>query len=251
MSAKPLVFKRSTLALAIKAPLWSLVLCGVVGAISFSKAQSAGGSVLYRLNTGSTFQRGCFAPCECPVMIGVPLSGTLFLKPSGSDGSFSNYIVMEVHWTFTNNNAASVVTGSGTYRVGGSNGIPQQQLTLFLQEDAGKVEHFDSGLVTNSVAFPDIKVSISTNHQFCFDTVFNVNASPTPVPQVSIGLADTNAVVLSWAVSTNAFVLQECSDLTAANWTAVTNPPTIVEQQNQVVLPRSAGNKWYCLKPGG
>jgi len=113
------------------------------------------------------------------------------------------------------------------------------------------VEHFDSGLAPNPVAFPDIEISISTNHQFCFDTVFSVSASPTPAPQLHVVLGDANTVVLSWDLASASFVLKESSDLAKSGWTIVTNTPTVAGQQNQVVLPRSSGNRWFRLQPGG
>ena len=46
------------------------------------------------------------------------------------------------------------------------------------------MQHFDSGLVTGPAPFPDIKVTISVNGQQCFDTVFEVSASPVPLDQI-------------------------------------------------------------------
>ena len=115
----------------------------------------------------------------------------------------------------------------------------------------GDAEHFDSGLVAESVPFPEINVAISTNHQFCFDTVFNLDASPEPMPQAQLAVAGTNTIVLSWPVSTTPFVLQESAELTATNWTTVTNAPSVIGQEDKVVLPRSPGNRFYRLKPGG
>src|SRR5690349_19173037 len=141
-------------------------------------------------------------------MIGVPVTGTFLLIPTGFDGLFNNYTVTNVNWTFMINGSNTVVTGSGTYKVGGEVAL-QQELSLDLQLGGGNAEHFDSGPVTESVLFPKINVAISTNHQFCFDTVFNLDASPEPMPQAQLAVAGTNTIVLSWPVSTTAFVLQE------------------------------------------
>jgi len=141
-----------------------------------------------------------------------------------------------------------LVTGSGTYKVGGEVAL-QQELSLDLQLGGSMVEHFDSGLAAESALVPQIKASISTNGQFCFDTVFNVSASPAP--QTHLAFASSNTIMLSWPVSGSSVVLQESSDLTATNWTKVTNAPTVVGQQNQVVLTRSAGNRFYRLEPSG
>jgi len=183
-------------------------------------------------------------------MIAEPMKGTFILTTTGFDGLFNNYAVTDVHWSVPINNANMIVTGSGTYKLGGEVAL-QQELLLDLQMDGGKTEHFDSGLVAPSAMFPDIKVTISTNAQHCFDTVFNVNASPTPVPQLHIGLASPDTVKLSWAVSDTPFVLQENSDFTMNNWATVTNAPIVIEQENQVVLPLSPGNNYYRLQAGG
>jgi hypothetical protein len=353
-----------------------------------SSAQTTNGSTatLYRLNADSTFEQGCFPPCLCPVMTDMPVRGTFLLTPTGFDGLYNTYAVTDVNWLMSINGTATVVTGSGTYKVGGEFAL-QQQLSLDLQEDGGKVEHFDSGLVADSAPFPDIKVTISTNGQVCFDKVFNVNASPVPldqihpygllsgstfqrgcfgacdcavgplepmvgtfalvpleispgsnefavvnvrwqvlepsntiavsglgtydlvgqsalqqqlrlvltvdgeaptnfdsglvsggdqfplmdvrisvsgaacfdtvltihaapeVPPLCIGLAGANTVALSWLVPPAPCDLLESCDL--ANWTIVTNKPTAIGQQNQVVLARASGNKFYRLQPSG
>jgi hypothetical protein len=207
------------------------------------------GTTLYRLKPNSGFLQGCFAPCMCPVMITEPVSGTFFLTPTGFDGVFHTFAVTDVNWSFTNDAGTTTVTGSGAYKFGG-NGALQQQLSLYLQLDGGSVEHFDSGLVTNSSSFPDIQVSISTNNQHCFDTVFNVIASPAPMPQLHIAVTRTNTVVLSWTLSSDPFVLQKCPEFSAINWTTVTNTPAVVQQQNQVVLPLARDSQYYRLMPG-
>jgi hypothetical protein len=111
------------------------------------------------------------------------------------------------------------------------------------------VEHFDSGLVPEAAPFPEIKVTISTTNKFCFAAAFKIDASPAPVLQPRLGLAGSNTVVLSWPVSAASFVLKESSDLTATNWTTVTNAPTVIGQENQVLLARPPGNRFYRLVP--
>src|SRR5438309_843737 len=77
------------------------------------------GSALYRLNKDSTFERGCFPPCLCPVLIGAPVTGTFVLTPTGFDGLFSTFAVTGVDWVVPIGGTDTVVTGSGTYRIGG------------------------------------------------------------------------------------------------------------------------------------
>ena len=250
MSVKPLSVNHKRLAFATKPIFVVWMVCEVAVSGGLATAQTANDRILYRLSKESTFQWGCFAPCECPVMVGEPVSGTFSLTPSGFDGVFTNYAVTDVRWSFTNNSTATTVTGSGTYKVAGKP-ASQQELSLFLQMDGGDVKHFDSGLVTNSVSLPDMNVSISTNGQYCFDAVFNVSASPTPAPQLQISVTGMNTIVISWPVSPDPFILQESCDLTKANWTTVTNSPRVIGQQNQVVLSLSFGIACYRLQPAG
>ena len=228
-----------------RAALMLSLLCGAAASSCLCNAQT----FLYHLNSDSTFQQGCFAPCECPLMIGVPVKGTFLLTPKGFDGLFNTYAVTAVNWSFSLNGTATMVTGCGSYKIGGEFAL-EQELTLDLQIGGRNPARFDSGLVVVSVPWPDIKVTISTNHQFCYDTVFNVSASPMPVPPLHLGVT-ANSLTVSWPVSSSAFVLQESSDLTLGSWTTVTNVPTVVGQQNQVVLARSSAGKFYRLMPSG
>src|SRR5262249_9115093 len=154
------------LSLALRVSFAVLLLSGTVGGLA--TAQSGTSSVRYQLNTGSTFERGCFPPCLCPIMI-APVSGTFFLTPTGvSDGGlFMTYAVSGVRWTVWINGAAVTVKGSGTYKVGGEFAL-QQELSLNLRVGGGSVQHFDSGLVGDSTPFPNIKVTISVNGEVCF-----------------------------------------------------------------------------------
>jgi hypothetical protein len=238
------------LRLRVVSTFWVLLLLGFVLAVKPAAAQTTNVSstTLYRLKLNSGFLQGCFAPCMCPVSITEPVRGTFFLTPTGFDGVFYTSAVTDVKWSFTNHAGTTTVTGSGTYKFGGHGAI-QQQLSLNLRLNGGSVEHFDSGLVTNSTSFPNIQVSISTNNQRCFDTVFKIIASPAPMPQLHIAVTLTNTVVLSWTLASDPFVLQKCPGLSAINWATVTNTPAVVQQQNQVVLPLSPDSKCYRLMP--
>lgn len=146
-------------------------------------AQTGSGAALYRLGQSSSFQRGCFPPCLCPVMIGEPLLGTFLLTPTGFDGLFNTYAVTEVNWLVSTGSTNLIVSGSGTYKIGGEFAL-QQELSLDLQVGPGQIQHFDSGLVAVSTPFPEISVSISLHGQVCFDTVFSLNAAPVPLDQI-------------------------------------------------------------------
>jgi hypothetical protein len=158
--------------------------------------------------------------------------------------------VTSVNWRVPINGADRVVTGSGTYKVGGEVAL-LQELVLDLQLNGTNVEHFDSGLVPEAAPFPAIKVTNSTTNQFCFRAAFNIDAAPAPALQPRLGLAGTNRIVLSWPVSAAPVLLEENPGLSATNWTTVTNAPTVIGQENQVVLIRAPGQRFYRLAPQG
>jgi len=161
--------------------LVAVTLSPVVGKANAQDAIDA--PVIYRLNAESSFQRGCFAPCLCPVRQVTDARGTLILTFSGFDGLFDNYTLTDVNWTVNLGDQSLRVTGSGTYKVGGEFAV-QQQLGLDLKVGDDPVQHFDSGLVAGGGQFPDISITISIHGQVCFDTVFVVDASPVPSEQI-------------------------------------------------------------------
>jgi hypothetical protein len=168
-------------------------------------------------------------PCLCPDMVPVPVTSTFLLTPTGYDGLYNVYAVTSVNWRVPINGADMIVTGSGTYKVGGEVAF-LQELALDLQLGGAHMEHFDSGLVPVAAPFPEIKVAISTTNKLCFAAAFKIDASPAPALQPRLGHAGSNTVVLSWPVSADSFVLKESSDLTATNWTAATvSPPAAAE----------------------
>ena len=74
--------------------------------------------------------------------------------------------------------------------------------------------------------------------------IFEVSLPPAAM---GITLSGTN-LVLSWPSPPGGFVLQQNADLTTTNWTAATNTPTIINQQNQVILSPANGNQFYRLE---
>jgi len=149
-------------------------------------------------------------------MVPVPVNGTFLLTPAGFNGLFYNYTVTDVNWVISLDGARTVVTGSGTYKVGGEFAL-QQELSLDLQIGGGTVEHFDSGLVAELVPFPDIQATISLHGLVCFDKVFKVGASPVspdPVPGIaSFNLAGTSLVI----TGTNGLASHAYTVLTSTN----------------------------------
>ena len=151
--------------------------------VAAAQTTTAGDPVIYRLDKGSTYQYGCFAPCACPLLEEVPARGTFVLAPAGSDPLFTYYKVSDVNWMVSLGDREIRITGSGTYKIGGEFAL-QQQLELDLKVGDEEVQHFDSGLVTGPAPFPAIDVTVSIHGQYCFDTVIHVNATPVPRDQI-------------------------------------------------------------------
>jgi len=177
-TARPARLRRAALAFVIAG-------ASLAGAIGTAGAQTVVGTTaaVYRLDKDSDYEQGCFAPCECPVLIRSGVKGTFLLTPSGFDGLYTNYAVTEINWIVSLNGSDTFVTGSGTYKVGGEFAL-QQELTLDLKVGDDAAQHFDSGLVGATAPFPAIDLTVSVNRQICFDTVFRVTASPVPPDQI-------------------------------------------------------------------
>jgi len=153
-----------------------LLLC----ALALPAVANAQEATVYALVEGSTFQRGCFAPCECPIGSEQPLVGTFSLTFLSDNGLFADYSMQDVHWKVDGSTYATppnaVITGSGTYRIGGEFAI-QQQMQADLAIANEPPAHFDSGWIVGGSGFPDqIDVEISQNGKYCFDTVMHVVA---------------------------------------------------------------------------
>src|SRR5881628_713735 len=80
---------------------------------------------IYRLNKDATFQKGCFGPCLCPVLLASSIRGTFVLTPAGFDPLFNYYRVSDVNWTVTLADSDVRVTGEGKYKLGGEFALQQ------------------------------------------------------------------------------------------------------------------------------
>ena len=140
-------------------------------------------SGIYRLDKESTFQRGCFDPCYCPIMAEVPVRGTFQLAPAGFDGLFQIYEITDINWTVSLGDPELRITGFGTYRVGGEFAL-QQELSLDLLVGDAPAQHFESGLVPPGAQLPSLAATISANKMLCFDTVIVLEASPVPQAEI-------------------------------------------------------------------
>jgi hypothetical protein len=169
--------------------------------------------------------------------------GTFVLTPTGFDGPFNTYSLDDVRWTVSSGGTETLVTGKGTYKVGGEVAL-QQELSLDLQVGGAAAEHFDSGLVPELTQFPDVKVTISINGQVCFDTVFAVSASPVPLKMIPSGAG----VILTWPTNYARCYLQSTTNLSPlASWTTNSAAPVVVNGQNSVSNPISGKQQFFRL----
>lgn len=171
----------------LKTPLGLVVAVVVMTCSGTVLAQATAPIVTYRLGPGSTFERGCVAPCSCAYRAPIPIRGTFNLTRQTVGPLYTDYTVTNVAWQMvdtTASNAASQtikITGSGTYRVGGEVAVTQQ-LMLDLVVDGGAVQHFDSGVVAGGSQFPAIDISVLATTPPCLTTTIHVNAKPLPAP---------------------------------------------------------------------
>lgn len=75
-----------------------------------------------------------------------------------------------------------------------------------------------------------------------------VGAVQTPgFPLLSIRSPAPGTLVISWPASSTGFLLQLNGNLKTTNWLGVTNLPSVVFGQNQVLISPAPGNQFYRL----
>ena len=132
---------------------------------------------LYRLERTSTFMRGCFPPCMCPVMESAPIAGTFRLALISVGNVFDFYEVTGVRFRLQRNTGEVVeITGSGTYAVSTIADLQRMELTLVVGREPPTIYRSDD--VPGGAAFPKIAVPISINGGYCHDTVIDLRAKP-------------------------------------------------------------------------
>jgi hypothetical protein len=168
-----------------------LVSIGVPVCLALAPAAFAGTNpATYHMSGDSDYVRGCYRPCQCPLVLLGPVEGTFALsfELSTPDG-FDHYAIDDVDWTLTLG-GPTTVTGNGTYSVGP--GFHRLQLDLVVGGEP--IEHFDSDLVPGGGAFPMIDASVNMNDLVCFDTVIRVQAAPLQGPASSFCNASDGAL---------------------------------------------------------
>lgn len=156
------------------AGLRRLALPALLLAAAFSWAPApAPAATLYELDADSSYQEGCFDPCDCALMMTDTLRGTFLLSPAGGEGGTSVFAVTDVAWNYRRGEELVAVAGSGTYTLGPDG----HRLELDLVAGDAPPRHFDSGLVPATGKFPAIDIAAAVNGFFCYDYVFTISAS--------------------------------------------------------------------------
>ena len=165
----------------------SLAMCGVASATSIFPGTPY-------IVDGDGFAHGCFDPCDCPLAFTPDLSGSFSLVPrfiiplvdkGGPDDPIIAlpFDVNDVELIVGNPRGVHQLwTGSGTY-VQYNTPKHEHQMQLDLTNDGQTFLHFDSGVVPNETALPQINIAISLNGMVCVDSVYYINAAP-PEPLV-------------------------------------------------------------------
>jgi hypothetical protein len=139
-------------------------------------AGASGDSVAYEVGPASSFLKGCFPPCLCP-LTGFALTGSFVLTPSREPSRVTLYDVGNVVFLATTDETFVTLTGSGTYSIaGGANDLQRLELELAVGTDAP--EHFDSGWLPVEVPWPAISIEVPMGDMTCFDQVLELVAAP-------------------------------------------------------------------------
>jgi hypothetical protein len=132
---------------------------------------------LYRLERTSTFKRGCFPPCACPMLETAPVVGTFRLDLITVGNVFDFYEVTGVRFKVRRVTGEVLeITGSGTYAVSTIADLQRMELTLVVGNEPPTLYRSDD--LPGGAAFPRIAVPISINGGFCHDTEIDVRAKP-------------------------------------------------------------------------
>lgn len=143
----------------------------------FCSTQVLSHPTLYRLEQRSTFQRGCFPPCLCPVMEAGPVTGTFRLQLVSVGDVFDFFEVRGIHWKVRGNGGGDLqITGSGTYKVSRVADLQEMELDLSVGDEPPTL--YRSGSVPDGASFPRIAIPISIHGGYCRDTVLDLRARP-------------------------------------------------------------------------
>lgn len=137
----------------------------------------------YSLGNISTYQQGCFDPCDCPLQEPRSLIGGFGLVPLVISNHTRQFAITQVRFhvrSAKNLIPPIILTGHGRYTVSYFQNQATQRMLLTLHDgdpNSGAME-FDSGDVPIEVGLPRISITVDMNGQVCFDTVLDIHAGP-------------------------------------------------------------------------
>jgi hypothetical protein len=134
----------------------------------------------FRLAADSTYQSGCFDPCDCPLGMPRPLHGELTLVPVLEHGTYVEYAVPLARFVVPPLDGAGEgirFEGFGTYTLVQGFIGPAHHLDLTLRASGGAAERFSSAFANTDPTFPaEFEIVVDINNQICFDTVLSIHA---------------------------------------------------------------------------
>lgn len=136
----------------------------------------------YALRRGSTYQQGCFDPCDCLLEPRRPLRGRFDLIPLGDAGTYREFAIARARF-FAPGGADTAdallrLTGAGHYLLIQGFAGPAHAMELELGLDGGPPERFDQELSNTAATFPSIRIQLDTSELVCFDRVLRLRAEP-------------------------------------------------------------------------
>jgi hypothetical protein len=135
----------------------------------------------FRFDADSTYQKGCFDPCDCPLEMPRQLDGYLTLVPVLEYGTYVEYSVAQAYMVALPVDGANdeiELNGFGTYTLAQGFAGPAHHLALILQANDGTAERFSSTFENTDPTFPaSFDIVVDINDQVCSDTVLSINAT--------------------------------------------------------------------------
>ncbi len=133
----------------------------------------------YALTDASTYQQGCFDPCDCLLEAPRPMSGTFDLVPLFDTGTVAGYAVARTRLVVPPAPGLRPLrfAGFGRYTLVQGFAGPADTMSLLLRSGT-LVTPFDSPLENTSTMFPAISVTVDMNDMVCFDKLLTIDAFP-------------------------------------------------------------------------
>jgi len=134
----------------------------------------------YSLDADSTFQQGCFDPCDCILEEPRPMKGGFSLIPLFLAGNWAEYAVVELGFAVpaADGVPALTLTGAGQYTLIQGFAGPIQTMQLRVVVDDLAPAFFDRELDNTTTLFPNIDITVDMNDMVCFDQILSISASP-------------------------------------------------------------------------